>query len=536
MLVLKAFNFIVQYVRKKQKWYTPAMSKALSIWILIVILASAVGLRSYQLTERSIWFDEAFSWRLTTVSFSEMIERTSHDVHPPLYYLVLKTWTIVFGGSVLALRSFSLVAAVISIVLAYMVGSYGFRNESAGLLNAALMALSGWQIALSQEARMYMFAILLGLLSVWLLLHAIRSSPQKIGWWILYGISVATLAYTHYYAFFTIAAQGIWLLGYVVALTRGRLGEILQWRLFWYAVLGYALSALFFLPWLKIFLAQQSQVQQSFWIPAIDRWSVSDSIYRMLRSVLYGPSHETWLHVMLALIPIALILLIWVWLVLRSTTYTRHTGDMAWLMMCAVAIPFMLSVIISTLTQSVYQDRYFALTHVFLLLSIAIFIMYVKPVWVRGILIVGVLGFFSFATVRYAQQLNIPAKPGVRVATDTLVQQRGDNEPIIVSSPFIFFSVDHYLTERFNLPMQAKLFSETGELAHFAGGPILNQVDIVKPDIFQGQEKSLWIVETTGFGGSELPVPLEWQRSSRQTFPEVFGYQGDIILNHYLRK
>ena len=56
------------------------------------------------LTQISLWHDEAFSGLLVKYGLKEMIYRTGLDVHPPLYYILLKGWVGVLGNSPLTLR------------------------------------------------------------------------------------------------------------------------------------------------------------------------------------------------------------------------------------------------------------------------------------------------------------------------------------------------------------------------------------------------------------------------------------------------
>ncbi len=44
-------------------------------------------LRLPYLTERSLWFDEACSWRTASFGLAEMLDHVRQNVHPPLYYL-----------------------------------------------------------------------------------------------------------------------------------------------------------------------------------------------------------------------------------------------------------------------------------------------------------------------------------------------------------------------------------------------------------------------------------------------------------------
>src|SRR5262245_16564124 len=75
--------------------------------LLGALVLIGLGIRGHDLSARSLWFDEAFCWRLTEFPIPEMIRRVGLDNHPPLYFLLLKGWTSVFGESTMALRSLS---------------------------------------------------------------------------------------------------------------------------------------------------------------------------------------------------------------------------------------------------------------------------------------------------------------------------------------------------------------------------------------------------------------------------------------------
>jgi mannosyltransferase len=87
--------------------------------MLAVVLLAGLMLRLQTASTRSIWFDEAWSWRMSRFPLAELIERTAADVHPPLYYLLLKAWTALFGDSPLAMRSMSALFGVLTILAAY---------------------------------------------------------------------------------------------------------------------------------------------------------------------------------------------------------------------------------------------------------------------------------------------------------------------------------------------------------------------------------------------------------------------------------
>ena len=502
-----------------------------TVWLsLLLIILIGLGLRSYQLTTRSLWFDEAFSWRLIQFPVPEMIARDAADVHPPLYYLLLKGWSVIFATSLLSLRSFSVLMAGLTILGAYLFTSVALRSRAAGLLAALLLALSGWQIQFAWEARMYTLGTAFILLSSWFLLRAMRHHR----WfdWLGYALTATGLLYIHYYALFSIAAQFLFIVGYIVITTRGRIGEILQWSLFWSAAVSYLLIMLLFLPWLPTFIAQNSQVQASYWIPAIGGWSIPDTFYRMFAPTSAIPPHTGLVWIILALLPIAATIVGLILLILPPL-FPNHVyaRDSAWLIFSSIVTPFVGSIILSFLGQSLYQDRFFVFAHIFIICGLAVLLMRIPFRRTRLLLIVLVVAGFLTADIAYWRELDIPHHLGARAALAAAAGQFKPSDRIIASSPFIYFAALHYAQEEHQLP-SPKLYSETNQLSHFAGGPILVNEDIVGPAVFN-QPGNLWVVDTTGFGASPLTVPSNWRLISTQSFPEVFAHQGDVIVSYY---
>lgn len=494
--------------------------------LLLLIVVMGVTLRSYQLTARGIWFDEAFTWRLLQFPFPEMWLSIVRDVHPPLYYLALKLWALVFGSSLVSLRAFSITTAALLTTLVYGFVHNVFRRPALGLLAALFIAISPWQIALSTEARMYSLAAAWSLGMVWALYRR---------QWIIFILTAIALAYTHYYGLLVIVATGAWLLGYLLASTRARLGEMFTARLLWYGLASYLVIILAYLPWLPILLRQTKQVSQSFWIPPPTRWSLFETLYRMFAGVTAEPQHYTFLSALVTILPLLTLIILFAWLLSQKKSRAASAP-----LITVIFGTFALSILASVASQSIYQDRYFLLIHSFLLILLAVGLGSLKPRWLSFMTVSACVIFLLVGAYRHYQRLDLAHRPGVRGAVASIAATAARHEPIIVGSPFIFFPVDYYVHEEYPreepLLKLPKLYSESPTLSHFAGGPILRPEDIINAEIFQNPAiSSLWVVDTSGFGGSNVPVPAAWKKTSEATFPEVFPYQGDIFLKHYSR-
>jgi uncharacterized membrane protein len=117
---------------------------------MIFVLILAFALRIINLSQ-SLWLDEAIT-ALTVKNYDFINIITGFakgDFHPPLYYLILKFWTNLFGYSEIALRMPSVIFGVLTVFFVYKLG---------GKKAALLMAVNPLAVYYSQEARMYSLA------------------------------------------------------------------------------------------------------------------------------------------------------------------------------------------------------------------------------------------------------------------------------------------------------------------------------------------------------------------------------------------
>lgn len=227
---------------------------------LLLIIALGAAMRIAQLDGDSLWLDEAGSIRFSKDSPAGIIEETSKDVHPPLYYFALHYWMKLFNDSETSVRLLSALFGILAIPLTYKVAAHLF-NRATGLLAALLLALSRFHLEFSQEARMYSLLGLLSLLSFYFFLKLIEGKSR----WALAGyiLASALMMYTHVYSFFILAAENLYLLTLLFA-SRDTFKRVWKrWLVAQVALL------LLFLPWLSVQLQQFSRVQEGFWIPKL---------------------------------------------------------------------------------------------------------------------------------------------------------------------------------------------------------------------------------------------------------------------------
>ena len=161
--------------------------------------------------EQSFSFDEAYGvGNLLDRPLGDMLSMLPQsESSPPLHYVAAWGWGNVFGLSEAGIRSLSVLAGVATVPVAYLAGRE-LAGLRAGLIGAALTAVSPFLVFYSLEARAYSLLTFLGALSFWLFARALRRpEPGPLALWALASALALT---THYFAGFLVLAEAVWLL------------------------------------------------------------------------------------------------------------------------------------------------------------------------------------------------------------------------------------------------------------------------------------------------------------------------------------
>ncbi|MGC8827339.1 MAG: glycosyltransferase family 39 protein, partial [Anaerolineae bacterium] len=206
---------------------------------LALILLLALALRLYRLDGQSLWADEGNSAALAGRPFAVIAEQAALDIHPPLYYWLLKIWCSFFGRGETALRSLSVLFSLGVVALVYALGAE-LAGPTAGLTAALLAAISPLQVYYAQEARMYMLMALWSALAAWAAWRWIVHPRWPLA--LVYVLAGAAGLYTHY--FFPAVLLVCNLVFLAAWLERRRARSIIAWTGMQAGVL------LLYLPWL----------------------------------------------------------------------------------------------------------------------------------------------------------------------------------------------------------------------------------------------------------------------------------------------
>lgn len=172
-------------------------------WLAVGLLAAlAFALATYRAEAKSIWWDESLSLHRARRSAGEILSNridlpgsTTVDLHPPLYFLLLRGAIGLLGERDLALRFPSAVFATLTVPCLYALGAR-LRSRRAGACAAALGAASPFVLWYAQEARMYTMATFLGVASLYALWRAVEG--RRASWGVAYALLTLLGLGTHY--------------------------------------------------------------------------------------------------------------------------------------------------------------------------------------------------------------------------------------------------------------------------------------------------------------------------------------------------
>lgn len=490
---------------------------------LYATLLLGLILRFYNNTAVALWHDEAFSALYIRYPWGEMLRRIILDVHPPLYYLVLRLWSYVFGSSLLSLRGLSILFGVATIYAGYLFILQIYGSRKWALYAALLLAVNPFLIQYSLEARMYTLGTFLLLMSSYLLLKGLESNRRKF--WVWYALTATACLYTHYFLFFSVAAQILYILYHLYKIEGLKLAALKSPKFINTALTG-VLMLVLYLPWLPSFIEQNQRVQGSYWIPPMDRWAIPSTVFKMALGG-QGSTHAS------ALLATAL------GLAAIYYFFSKTKEQAKWLILAGVVVPFLGSILMS-LKTAIYLDRYFVFACLFFVFAIAMAIVQVpRFAWRRTLavlmVVISLAAFFkNWQDLDIKDSLSgsgIVKKPGMAAAAEVINDQATKNDKIYVGSSFIFFTFKYY-----NQTSIRPLLYSSGPLEtipHFSGTAILTNEDLVLDFKDTKKNDQIWLLWTTGFGGSKPNVPGNWSLVSQNEFEDTPGFKGKIIVTQY---
>ncbi len=419
----------------------------LDIVALVAAMMAYAGLVLSHITTWSIWFDEAFTAYIVRFNYVDIARYTATDVHPPLYYWLVKAWTSMWGTSELAFRSFSMVCGIVAIVLGFILLRKLFGARAAAI-GAWLMALSPMLVRYGEEARMYTLVTAIVFGATYVLVRATETNARK--YWIWYGVLIAVGMWTHYFAALAWLAHWVWRTAALCI--DGAKGRQLRKRFFskqWIWTHVFAIGI--FVVWLPFMLRQLGIIQMGFWIPPVSAHTFTNYFTNIL-FYLDQQKVVSWL----ALLYMAIIMLV-VTLIYRAYRQLSSKHDrksLLLLMSLAFTPPILLFITSMPPMKSSFVERYLIPATASLMLLLAAVIAHGMRGKSRKLsLLLAALLVVSFAIGidRVYFYGNYNKTNGTSIRTRELIEaidaKAKPGEPLIATDPWVFYEAVFYTTK-----------------------------------------------------------------------------------------
>ncbi len=263
-------------------------------WLLICVSALML-LRSASLCfSNDIWYDELFTVGMAEHSYGELVRFTAADVHPPLYYCIVKFFAdlckliIPSAGTVIPAKLVSVLPFFILLIYSVTWIRKRWGVFTGGLFLFCVTAMPQLS-AYTVEARMYGWALLFVTAAF---LHASACAERKSvphgTAFVLYGLAAA---YTQYFACVAVVMVYLYLLFLFWRRDKMRIRE---WLLF------VALSVAGYAPWLFALAGQISAVRENYWILPLTWRSLGGCVKFLMKPAFSNDRVNTVLAVVLA--------------------------------------------------------------------------------------------------------------------------------------------------------------------------------------------------------------------------------------------
>jgi uncharacterized membrane protein len=178
------------------------------IYYLLPIVLILVSL--YCVFNNYLWADETFSLIITKKTYTDMIYNLSIDMHPPVYFSILKFGSILlkplFNGNIIYAAKFvTFLPIILLVIVGFTLVRKLYGKLVSFLFNIFIVSMPE-MLVFAVEIRMYSYALLFVTVSFLYGIKALREN-KKIDW-VLFTIFTLLSVYTHYFS--TITSMAIY--------------------------------------------------------------------------------------------------------------------------------------------------------------------------------------------------------------------------------------------------------------------------------------------------------------------------------------
>ncbi len=389
--------------------------------VLGLCMAGAAALSYFVFMRASLRLDEAQSLWQTSHSLLGTLRVVAADVHVPLYHIVLHIWQTIFGQTIEAARTLSLLFFVATIPVIYLLARKVLSLNWA-LFATALFSFSPFMSWYGSEARMYTMLVLVASLSQLFFVKLIRSQGKR--GWLGYSLTALIGIYSHYFFFFTLVAQAL----YYLTVRK----HFVKRTFLKFVALAVALAAAF-TPWLLYFRSQGSASNTS---PNLQTPSSVD-FFNVYSQFSFGFHNDVLNTVLVSPWPILVIAAL-----LSVKTGQKITKPVGYLL-AAGLLPVILAYIASYLVTPFFVSRYMIASLAPLLIVLVWFVSHYRR-WLAVAIASLMIAVTALGSYQQFTSASTPLKEDFRAASNLISQRATASDVVVLSAPFSVYPFNYY--------------------------------------------------------------------------------------------
>ncbi len=270
------------------QFFGTAKTQRVLMLCLSILIFAFMGIHLSRIGNPNYWGDELFTLHLIQSPLPDITRLTAADVHPPLYYWILRVFCLLFGFKSYVYHFVSCLPYLIACILLLI----QMWRKKYSILTITLLfgfiSLIQSAIQYHMELRMYSWVTFFAGLAFIRLLWCIKNNQRRD--YILFALFCVLSAYSHYFGLLCAALFYLVLIILCVFDKEKRANVLIASLL---AILAY-------LPWISLFLNNLKRVSGDYWIKTVP------SFTECFTYLFYGSTGLYLFFVMLAVTGIAL--------------------------------------------------------------------------------------------------------------------------------------------------------------------------------------------------------------------------------------
>jgi uncharacterized membrane protein len=272
------------------------------------LFAFAALLRFALIWQAEMWYDESFSYLLSTLPIDRMIQAIIGDVHPPLYYLLIWPLGQIPNLAPWMIRLPSAIFSLCSLWIFWRVLETLHIRERVQIIALSLMTILPMQLLYAQEARMYALLEMEFLLAIYAVLNRR---------WVVMALATVALLYTQNYGLFY--APVVW--------TAGMIRAPRDWKRL---TVSMAVAGLTWLPWSSVMFQQMQLIGGNYWIFSKGIGAVLYTLYELFWAFSFSPFEMLVVPIILGTLAWLMVGIIYVFAEIRKDILFERAFNIEW--------------------------------------------------------------------------------------------------------------------------------------------------------------------------------------------------------------